>query len=221
MTEADYRRYAGGNSEIQSYSVEEVINKGRPRLDLTACSRCHDAADAAPTSLYIPRIGGQDEAYLKRALYEYRDDSRQSGFMEPVADDLSDEQIDRLAAHYAALSPVLHQRKSFSSEDLKLGRRLAEQGDREHKIPACNSCHGKKRREDYPRLAGQSEQFIKQQLKIWRQGGHNETPHGAMMSVVAKRMTAQQAAAAASFFASQSPKSESSLSLGMEEVSRP
>jgi cytochrome c553 len=221
MTEADYRRYAGGNSEIQGYSVEEVINKGRPRLDLTACSRCHDSAGAAPTSLYIPWIGGQDEAYLKRALHEYRDDSRQSGFMEPVADDLSDEQIDRLAAHYAALSPVLHQSRSPSSEDPELGRRLAEQGDREHKIPACNSCHGKKRREDYPRLAGQSEQFIKQQLKIWRQGGRNETPHGAMMSVVAKRMTAQQAAAAASFFASQSPKSESSLSIGMEEVSRP
>jgi len=221
MTAADYLRYAVGNSDIQSYSVNEIINKGRPRLDLTACSRCHDAADAAPTSLYIPWIGGQDEAYLKRALYEYRDDSRQSGFMEPVANDLSDEQIGRLAAHYASLSPVLHQRKSSSSEDLELGRRLAEQGDREHKIPACNSCHGEKRREDYPRLAGQSEQYIKQQLNIWSRGGRNETPHGAMMSVVAKRLTARQAAAAAAFFAGQSPKAESSLSSGMEEVSRP
>lgn len=99
MTEAEYRRYAGGHSETRNYSPQNFTTQGRPRLDLTACARCHDTAAAAPTSPYIPRLGGQDEAYLKRALYEYRDDSRQSGFMEPVADDLDDEQIERLAAY--------------------------------------------------------------------------------------------------------------------------
>jgi len=205
MTAAEYLRHARGNSKIQPHSVEEIVNEGRPRLDLTACSRCHDAAGAAPTSAHIPGIAGQDEAYLKRALYEYRDDSRQSGFMEPVADDLSDAQIDRLAAYYSAMSPTLRRQRT-SSEDRELGRRLAEQGDREHKIPACNSCHGRKRREDYPRLAGQSELYLKQQLIIWKEGGRNETPHGAMMSVVARRLTERQAAAAAAFFANQSPE---------------
>lgn len=221
MTVADYRRYAGGNSEISNYSAKEVVNEGRPRLDLTACNRCHDAGDRAPTSLYIPQIGGQDTAYLKRALYEYRDNSRQSGFMEPVADDLSDEQIDRLAAYYTSLPPSLHRPQPSSSEDRDLGRRLAEQGDREHRIPACNSCHGETRRDDYPRLAGQSEQYIKQQLNVWRQGGRNETPHGAMMSVVAKRLTDQHAAAAAAFFASQPPAAESALSSRTGKVPPP
>jgi cytochrome c553 len=204
MTEADYRRYASGHSETQDYAAEQLVSAGRPRLDLTACSRCHDTANAAPTSPYVPRIAGQDEAYLKRALQDYRDDLRQSGFMEPVASDLNDEQIDRLASYYASLTPVFRQpMRPFSAAERDLGRQLAEHGDRTRKIPACNSCHSRKGREDYPRLAGQSERYIRQQLQIWRQGGRDKTPHGAMMAVVAKRLTEQQVAAAASFFASQ------------------
>ncbi|MGZ8201057.1 MAG: c-type cytochrome, partial [Methylosarcina sp.] len=199
---------------------KELVNEGRPRLDLTACNRCHDAANAAPVSPYVPAIAGQDEAYLKRSLQEYRDESRQSGFMEPVADDLYDEHIERLAAYYASLSPTLRKpSRTFSLEELELGRLLAEHGDRERKVPSCNSCHGGKRREDYPRLAGQSAQYIKQQLRVWRDGGRNNTPHGAMMSVVAKRMTGQQAAAAASFYASRSPEAERFRRNGREGAS--
>jgi cytochrome c553 len=222
MTKADYHRYASGHSETPSTSAQELVHEGRPRLDLTACNRCHDTTSASPTSLHIPRIGGQDEAYLKRALQEYRDDSRQSGFMEPVADDLDDEQIDRLAAYYAALTPFPHKRTAPSAPEVReLGRRLAEQGDRERRIPACLSCHGDKGREDYPRLAGQSEPYIKQQLQIWRRGGRNQTPHGAMMSVVAKRLTDQQVEAAAAFFASQPPQAGRASSGRENEAARP
>jgi cytochrome c553 len=204
MSVADYRRHAGGHSEAPDYTAKEIAGRGRPRLDLTACSRCHDTAGAAPTSPYIPRIGGQDEAYLKRALQEYRDDSRQSGFMEPVAEDLDDEQINRLSAYYASLSPSFsHSSRPASPDERALGRQLAEQGDRARKIPACYSCHGAKGREDYPRLTGQSKQYLRQQLQVFRRGIRDNTPHGAMMSVVARRMTEQQVLAAASFFASQ------------------
>jgi cytochrome c553 len=204
MAKVDYRRHASGHSETQDPAIKEVANAGRPKLDLTACSRCHDTVDADPISPYVPRIAGQDEAYLKRALHDYQDDMRQSGFMEPVASDLDDGQIERLAAYYASLTPVFHQSMQPSSAaERELGRQLAEQGDRTRKIPACNSCHGRKGREDYPRLAGQSEQYIRQQLQILRQGVRDKTPHGAMMTVVAKRMTEQQVAAVVSFFANQ------------------
>jgi cytochrome c553 len=222
MSKEDYRQHAGGHSEIQSDSIREFVSEGRPRQNLTACNRCHDTADAAPTSPHIPRIGGQNEAYLKRALQEYRDDSRQSGFMEPVADDLDDEQISRLAAYYAALTPSPLQRaQPPSPEARELGRQLAEQGDRTRKIPACLSCHGADGRKDYPRLAGQSEQYIAQQLRIWRRGGRNNTPHGAMMSVVARRLTDQQVAAAAAFFASQSPQAEPAAPSAMKGAEQP
>lgn len=211
MTKVDYRRYASGHSETQDHAAEKLVSTGRPRLDLTACNRCHDTADATPTSPYIPRIAGQDEAYLKRALHDYQDDMRQSGFMEPVASDLDDEQIERLAAYYASLTPAFYQpARPSSADEREVGRQLAEQGDRTRKIPACNSCHDQKGREDYPRLAGQSAPYIRQQLQIWRKEGRDKTPHGAMMAVVAKRMTEQQVTAAASFFASQPSWAEQS-----------
>jgi mono/diheme cytochrome c family protein len=52
MSETEYRRYAGGHSETQGYSAGTLVSQGRPRLDLTACSRCHDTAGAAPPSPY-------------------------------------------------------------------------------------------------------------------------------------------------------------------------
>jgi cytochrome c553 len=223
MTPEEYRRHAGGHSDARKYSAGEFVTAGRHRLDLTACSRCHDTADAVPTSPYIPRLGGQDEAYLKRALLEYRDDSRQSGVMEPVADDLDDEQIDLLAAYYASLTPSARQASKPASppEERERGRLLAEQGDTARKIPACLSCHGAKGREDYPRLAGQPEQYLRQQLQVFQRGVRDKTPHGAMMSMVARRMTEQQVLAAASFFASQPWRTGSLPPDGARRGSRP
>ncbi|MGZ8238006.1 MAG: c-type cytochrome [Methylobacter sp.] len=205
MDTGDYLKYAKGNSDVQSNSVREFVREGRPKINLTACNRCHDTDNAPPTSPYVPRIGGQDKAYLKRALHEYHTDLRQSGFMEPVAGELDDEHINSLADYYASLTipvgkPAQHQ---FSAR-LEPGRQLAEHGDRSRKIPACLSCHGTNKRSNYPRLAGQSEQYLRQQLQILKQGGRAKTPHGAIMTTIAKRLSEQQAGAAAAFFASQS-----------------
>ncbi len=82
---------------------------------------------------------------------------------------------------------------------------LAVHGDLSRKIPACLSCHGANKRSDYPRLDGQSEQYIRQQLLVLQRGIRAKTPYGAIMTTIAKRLTEQQMGAAASFFASQSP----------------
>lgn len=209
METGDYLKYAKGsiegNIEAQDYSAKALASEGRPKVNLTACNRCHDTNDAQLTSPYVPRLGGQDKAYLKRALHEYRNDLRQSGFMEPVAVELDDEHINSLADYYASLTiPDSNPTQRLTSARLPPGRQLAEQGDRSRKIPACLSCHGAEKRMDYPRLAGQSEQYLRQQLQILKQGGRAKTPHGAIMTTIAKRLTEKQAGAAAAFFASKS-----------------
>lgn len=209
MASADYQKYASGNSkdiaDAQNYPAGEFASEGMPKLNLTACDRCHDTDDAPPTSPYVPRLGGQDKAYLKRALQEYRGDLRQSGFMEPIVGELNDEHFDNLAEYYASLTaPVSKTARHPSSPKLEQGRQLAQYGDRLLKIPACLSCHGANKRSDYPRLIGQSEQYLKQQLQLLQRGGRAKTPHGAIMTTIAKRLTEQQAEAAAAFFGSQS-----------------
>jgi cytochrome c553 len=206
----DYQKYANGNSkdntDAQNYPASDFVRQGRSSINITACNRCHDTGNAPPTSPYIPSLGGQDKTYLKRALHEYRSDLRQSGFMEPIAVELDDQHIDDLAAYYASLTfPLSQFAQAQSSIKLELGRQLAEQGDRPRKIPACLSCHGPNKRFGYPHLAGQSEQYLKQQLQVLQRGIRAKTPYGAIMTTIAKRLSEQQAEAAAAFFASQSP----------------
>jgi cytochrome c553 len=205
MAAADYQHYARGNTEAQNYTAGEVASKGRPKVNLSACNRCHDTDNAPPTSPYVPSLGGQDKVYLQRALREYHSDLRQSGFMEPIAVELDDEHINNLADYYASLKvSVSKSTQSLSSEGGDLGRQLAEHGDLSRKIPACLSCHGVNKRSDYPGLAGQSEQYIRQQLLVLQRGIRAKTPYGAIMTTIAKRLTEQQVDAAAAFFASQS-----------------
>jgi cytochrome c553 len=208
MGEQDYLKYANGNSQVNSqlknYPANQLAGKGR--INFTACDRCHDTHDSEPTSPYVPILGGQDSAYLRRTLHEYRDDLRQSGFMEPIVAELDDKHIDNLAAYYASLKvPVAKSAQPASPAKVEQGRQLAEHGDRSRMVPACLSCHGINKRPDYPRLAGQSEHYIRQQLHVLQKGIRAKTPYGAIMTTIAKRLTEQQAEAAAAFFAGQLP----------------
>jgi cytochrome c553 len=210
MKKEDYLKYANGNVsdkiKVKNYPASRLASEGRPRINPNACDRCHDTGDSPPTSPYVPRLGGQDNAYLKRALHEYHSDLRQSGFMEPIAVELDDEHINSLANYYASLTvPAGKTAQSPPSTGFELGRQLVEHGDLSRKIPACLSCHGANKRSDYPRLAGQSEQYIRQQLQVLQRGVRAKTPHGAIMTAIAQRLTEQQAEAAAAFFANQSP----------------
>jgi cytochrome c553 len=212
MSASDYRQYARGHTDDQNYPARELTSQGRPKINLSACNRCHDTADAPPISPYVPRLGGQDKAYLKRALHEYHGDLRQSGFMEPIAAELDDDHINGLADYYASLMVPVS--KSPPSAGLELGRQLAEHGDLSRKIPACLSCHGANKRSGYPHLAGQSELYLRQQLQVLQRGVRAKTPHGAIMTAIAKRLTEQQAGAVAAFFASQSQAERTDYKVG-------
>lgn len=67
-----------------------------------ACARCH-GADGGGRSGVAPALAGRSEAELETALRAYRDGSKPSGFMQPVAAQLSDVQIAAAAKYYAAL----------------------------------------------------------------------------------------------------------------------
>ena len=68
------------------------------------CSGCHEIdrwKTAFPEVYHVPRIAGQNEAYLAAALKEYRSGDRQHPSMRQIAASLSDEDIANLAAYYA------------------------------------------------------------------------------------------------------------------------
>lgn len=77
------------------------------RAKSTACAICHGADGKALVPMY-PKLAGQNAAYLKYALTAYRSGDRQgpmAGLMYPNAKDLTDQDIDDLAAYYRSLAP--------------------------------------------------------------------------------------------------------------------
>ncbi len=73
---------------------------GRKRA--AACQACHglDGLSKLPEA---PNLAGQVEVYLVKALREYRDGTRRNEVMNVVAKELTDADIDNLAAYYGGL----------------------------------------------------------------------------------------------------------------------
>src|SRR5258705_4732374 len=76
--------------------------RGRARAQM--CEGCHGIADyrtAYPEVYPVPRIGGQQEAYIVKALRSYKAGARKHPTMRSIAVTLSDQDMDDLAAYYA------------------------------------------------------------------------------------------------------------------------
>ena len=67
-----------------------------------ACQTCHglDGKSKLPEA---PNLAGQNETYLVKALKDYRSGARKNDMMSLVAPTLKDQDIDDLAAYFAAI----------------------------------------------------------------------------------------------------------------------
>jgi cytochrome c553 len=70
------------------------------------CKACHGLEGNSATPDY-PRLGGQHEDYLAKALRDYKSGSRKNAIMSGFAAALSKKDIENLAAWYASQSRVL------------------------------------------------------------------------------------------------------------------
>jgi cytochrome c553 len=68
------------------------------------CSGCHGIdgwRTAFPEVYRVPRIGGQHEAYLVKALQQYKSGDRSHPSMRAIANGLSEQDMADLAAYYS------------------------------------------------------------------------------------------------------------------------
>jgi cytochrome c553 len=75
---------------------------GRARAQM--CAGCHGIADyrtAYPEVYPVPKIGGQQAAYVVKTLQDYRSGARKHPTMRGIAATLSDQDMADLAAYYA------------------------------------------------------------------------------------------------------------------------
>jgi cytochrome c553 len=70
---------------------------------LKLCVQCHGNDGNASADGQYPRLAGQYEDYIARALHEYKTDDRKNPIMKGFASNLSDADIENIAAYYASL----------------------------------------------------------------------------------------------------------------------
>lgn len=68
------------------------------------CIACHGMEGVAPNPTF-PHLAGQNAAYLAIQLERFRTGARYDPLMTPVAQALSDQDIEDLAAYYSELRP--------------------------------------------------------------------------------------------------------------------
>jgi cytochrome c553 len=167
-------------------------------ITVTACLPCHGGgAAAAPT---FPRLDGQHAAYLDKQLREYKSGKRKSAIMAPLIGTLKKQQIPVMAAHFASQTPA--QSAVENPQLAARGKVLYEEGNRATGVPGCVGGHlpngvGYQR---YPRLAGQRQAYIVQQLAEFKSGARsNDRAH--VMRAVAGRLTDDEMKAVAEYVA--------------------
>jgi cytochrome c553 len=175
------------------------------RIAGQVCAACH-AADGNSVAATYPKIAGQFAEYLQKQLGDFKAQpgkkpARESAIMAPMAANLSDDDIQSLAAYYAGqkLRPA-----SAADKDLAaLGQKIWRGGIAASNVPACGGCHGPAGAgipAQYPRLAGQFSEYVAAQLKGFKEGARSNDANGIMRGVTA-RMTEREIQAVAQYAA--------------------
>ena len=66
------------------------------------CAACHGENGVSADPKTIPTIWGQQQSYLVKQLHDFRSGDRDSPIMSPIAKDLAQEDLRKIAAYFAA-----------------------------------------------------------------------------------------------------------------------
>ena len=84
--------------------AESVGDAAAGKAKAGLCAACHGPAGISVNPLW-PNLAGQHRQYLAAQIRAYRDGEREEITMQPFVQDLTDQDIEDLAAYYASLSP--------------------------------------------------------------------------------------------------------------------
>jgi len=121
--------------------------------------------------------------------------------MSPIASALSLDDAADVSAYFASLDTPFPPLTAPDPNLVNKGRVLAEAGDQAKLIPPCSACHGiggTGEPPTIPYLAGQYEQYIANQLQMWRQGFRRNSPEA--MGLIAGKLDDEAIQAVAAYY---------------------
>lgn len=160
------------------------------------CSACH-GVDGNSQRPGVPSLAGQIQPYLEGQLHAFaaQGEQRVSGIMGAIAVNLSADEMKRLATYYARqqlqpvpLLEVTPRVRSATRRKQGHGEKIFFEGLPKKGAASCASCHGGRAEglsDLFPRLAGQHEWYLAEQLRRFRAGTRTTDPRAMMRKVAA------------------------------------
>lgn len=158
------------------------------------CVLCHGSGGQSRNAQY-PALAGQPAAYIEAQLHAFAEGRRHSPQMGPLAASLSEAQIKALAAYFERQVPDRNEAVAVDATAEAAGKAEVAAG-------ACASCHGEGLTGSpiAPRLAGQGEAYLADQLVAFKRGDRLDPTQ--TMNGLAGRMSQAQIKASAHYIAS-------------------
>lgn len=125
------------------------------------CVACHGEGGNS-TNPAIPSLAGQPAQMVATQLYQFREGNRKNEQMSPMAANLTNSEMNDLAAYFAGVKPAPPKHRSVA-ENAARGPQLTTKFN-------CTQCHGRALlgQQHIPRLAGQQAEYLRTQLKLFK-----------------------------------------------------
>jgi len=175
-----------------------LYDTGDNARGLPACVSCHGAGGNS-TIVANPKLSGQSESYIHKQLVDFTTPNRNQPVMTTYAKMLSEDEKKNIAAWLATQQPKGGAARN--KDTLDMGRKIYRGGIAERGVAACASCHGATGSGipiQYPRLAGQHQDYTVAQLQAFKTGARNNS---VQMVTLSKRMSDEEMKAVADYIA--------------------
>jgi cytochrome c553 len=175
-----------------------TVTPQQVQAKLAYCEVCHGPSARGFIGYYpIPRLAGQQIAYIKNQLQGFIERKRSNPIMINISHVLSPAMLTALATNFHDLNP-----KPFGGAPrafVDAGKKIYEQGVPDANVPPCAACHGPdaKGNEQFPRLAGQLYPYVVGQLTDWSKERGEDLSN--IMAPIAHTLTKQQIEAVAAY----------------------
>jgi cytochrome c553 len=143
-----------------------------------------------------PSLAGQTDAFLQWQLVYFRTGARQNALMSPVAEGLSDDDIQNLGAYFASLQPSHPAAGTMDAALMADGVKVAAKY-------RCGSCHQQNFAglDQAARLAAQRQDYLEKSLREFKSGARRGGGGAGAMPGVAFGMTEPEIKAVAYYLA--------------------
>jgi cytochrome c553 len=155
------------------------------------CQACHGTDGNSPVGMY-PKIAGQHASYTVTQMKALRDGGRKDPVMSPMAANLSDQDIEDLAAFFASQTIKIG---STPDDAVAAGGQVYRAGNTKTGVPACMACHGPQGLGNdpagWPALGGQHPEYITKQLGLYASGERSTDINDIMRDIAARMSKAE------------------------------